>query len=261
MPQPQNNGMPNGMPQPQNNGASNGMPNRMPQPQDNGMPNGMPNRMPQPQDNGMPNGMPYRMPQPQNNGMPNGMPYRMPQPQNNGMPGGSPQTETNGENGTQTRMQSREPVTIKATEMPMRKFMNENAPLQESLQDSYLRLQKRIEDVDVFQTENMRICGIHIELRDIRELSKRYWYLGNNSFLLHGFFNYRYLFLGKKIAEDKETIFLGVPGVFSSQERVMAALFGFPEFLPENRVQFEQAQKQGNERQESFGYWCHSMPE
>ena len=37
--------------------------------------------------------------------------------------------------------------------------------------------------------ENMpEISGIHMELKDLRELPKKYWYLGSNSFLLHGFF-------------------------------------------------------------------------
>lgn len=186
-------------------------------------------------------------------------------------PGESPQTqkaaaepvqETSGIGTAAATMRAaQQPVTFSATEMPMRKFQKELARPQETLLDAYLRLQKRIEDMDFMQGENTRICGIHIELKDIRELPKRYWYLGNNSFLLHGFFNYRYLMLGKKMTEESESIFLGVPGVFSGQERVMAALFGFPEFLPENRAQFEQNQAEGNGNQEVFGYWCHVMPE
>lgn len=69
---------------------------------------------------------------------------------------------------------------------------------------------------------------VQIELKDLRELPKRYWYLGNNSFLLHGFFNYRYLVLGKT---GENRWFIGVPGVYQRQERVMAAIFGFPEFI------------------------------
>ena len=69
---------------------------------------------------------------------------------------------------------------------------------------------------------------IQIELKDLRELPKRYWYLGNNSFLLHGFFNCQYLVVGKT---GQERWFIGVPGVYQRQERVMAAIFGFPEFI------------------------------
>lgn len=77
------------------------------------------------------------------------------------------------------------------------------------------------------------ITCIKIELKDIRELPRKYWYLGNNSFLLHGFFNYRYLVLGKIEEDNEDKWFLGVPGIYQNQERVMAIIFGFPEFMPE----------------------------
>ena len=158
------------------------------------------------------------------------------------------------ENGRELSGNDQAPVTIKATEMPMRRFMQRKE--KETLLDSFLRLQKRVEDVDIFETEHAKICGIHIELRDIRELPKSYWYLGNNSFLLHGFFSYRYLLLGKRMTEGREAFFLGVPGVLQNQERVMAALFGFAEFLPESSAEISQ-----ENQQEVFGYWCHTMLE
>lgn len=74
------------------------------------------------------------------------------------------------------------------------------------------------------------ICALKIELYNLRELPKKYWYLGNNSFLLHGFFNYHHLLLGKM---PDGRWFLGVPGVYERQERIMASFFGFPEYLPE----------------------------
>ena len=74
------------------------------------------------------------------------------------------------------------------------------------------------------------ICALKIELSDLRELPKKYWYLGNNSFLLHGFFNYHHLLLGKM---PDGRCFLGVPGVCERQERIMAAFFGFAEYLQE----------------------------
>ena len=82
--------------------------------------------------------------------------------------------------------------------------------------------------------ENMpEISGIHMELKDLRELPKKYWYLGSNSFLLHGFFNYRHLLLGKVENESGRKWFIGVPGIYQNQEKVLAAVFGFPEFRQE----------------------------
>lgn len=96
-----------------------------------------------------------------------------------------------------------------------------------------------------FESETEILC-IRMELKDIRLLPKRYWYLGNNSFLLHGFFNYRYLILGAMEVDGEKRWFLGIPGVFQSQEKVMAAIFGFPEYRSEKRAE----QKTGQ-----FGYW------
>ena len=89
------------------------------------------------------------------------------------------------------------------------------------------------------------ITCVKIELKHIRELPRRYWYLGNNSFLLHGFFNYRYLVVGKM---EERTWFIGVPGIYQAQERVMATIFGFPEFMPEPV-------------ENQFGYWYRIVEE
>lgn len=69
-----------------------------------------------------------------------------------------------------------------------------------------------------------------IEITDIRRLPKSNWNLCGNRFLIHGFFNYRYLIL-KTVEQDKEKKqYLGVPGIYEQPERMMALLFGFPEF-------------------------------
>lgn len=102
-----------------------------------------------------------------------------------------------------------------------------------------------------FEGEENILC-VRLELKDIRVLPKRYWYLGNNSFLLHGFFNYRYLLLGTFEEDSKKKWFIGVPGVFQSQEKVMATLFGFPEFKSEKISEHKTGQ---------FGYWYRLMGE
>jgi len=69
-----------------------------------------------------------------------------------------------------------------------------------------------------------------IDLSQIRDLPSPNWHLTTNSFLVHGFWNYGYLVLKKELAEDKEKLSLGVPGIFEKPEAVMAVLFGFPTF-------------------------------
>lgn len=93
---------------------------------------------------------------------------------------------------------------------------------------------------------------VRMELKDLRQLPKQFWYLGNNSFLLHGFFNYRYFILGMTEEFGVKKWFIGVPGVFQNPERVMAALFGFPEFRSEKPSPINTGE---------FGYWYRYLNE
>ncbi|MCD8151434.1 MAG: DUF6128 domain-containing protein [Clostridiales bacterium] len=93
--------------------------------------------------------------------------------------------------------------------------------------------------------EEKKIYAVKIDLRDIRSLPKPYWQLANNSFLLHGYFNYRYILLGCEDGEKKKW-FVAVPGVFQNQEQLLAGLFGFGEF----RTKHLTRQKTGE-----FGFW------
>lgn len=102
-----------------------------------------------------------------------------------------------------------------------------------------------------FAGDENTLC-VRMELKDLRQLPKQFWYLGNNSFLLHGFFNYRYFILGMTEEFGVKKWFIGVPGVFQNPERVMAALFGFPEFRSE---------KQSAINTGEFGYWYRYLNE
>ena len=99
-----------------------------------------------------------------------------------------------------------------------------------------------------FEGEN--ITCVNMELQDLRELPQKYWCLGNNSFLLHGFFNYRYLFFGEQVTPEGRELFLAVPGVYQKPEKVMAAIFGFPQFRTE---------KPCRQLEGTFGYWYRRM--
>lgn len=128
-------------------------------------------------------------------------------------------------NETETSAQEYE-SELAATELPVRNFFP-----QYQWKDIWEQFLNNHPASMPFSEKN--ITCIKIELKDIRELPRKYWYLGNNSFLLHGFFNYRYLVLGKIEEDTQNRWFLGVPGIYQNQERVMAIIFGFPEFMPE----------------------------
>jgi hypothetical protein len=103
-----------------------------------------------------------------------------------------------------------------------------------------------------------------MELNAIKNLPSPNWYLCNNRFLVHGFFNYGYLVLKKATEADGEKTYLGVPGIYEKPEMVMATLFGFPEFqaLPKevSEAKMEEtvsvpAPRQVELKQGTFGCW------
>lgn len=86
-----------------------------------------------------------------------------------------------------------------------------------------------------------------IKPQDIGLLPRDSWVFGNNSFLLHGFYNYRYLILAKLFnANGSPRYLLGVPGHYYSNEQYMASMFGFPSFV----LSKDQPVEDGR-----FGFW------
>lgn len=86
-----------------------------------------------------------------------------------------------------------------------------------------------------------------IKPQDIGLLPRDIWVYGNNSFLLHGYYNYRYLILAKLFnPEGTPRYLLGIPGHYYSNERYMASMFGFPNFV----LSKDQPMEDGR-----FGFW------
>lgn len=61
-------------------------------------------------------------------------------------------------------------------------------------------------------------------------LPYRYFGLANNSFLLHGYHNYRHLILKKTECRGEVRYYIGVPGNFYEREKQVAVMFGFESF-------------------------------
>lgn len=99
-----------------------------------------------------------------------------------------------------------------------------------SYEDKWTRLQRSYKQVHPFGDERMFIS---VELRDFHLLRAPYQRLANNSFLLHGFYNYRHLILGpeRELGESNGFCFyLGVPGTYFEREKMVAVMFGFEGF-------------------------------
>lgn len=76
---------------------------------------------------------------------------------------------------------------------------------------------------------------LSIAPKDFIVLTREYQCLANNSFLLHGFYNYHHVILGKifdgkENAKEPDRFYLGVPGVFYEREKAVALMFGFESF-------------------------------
>ncbi len=144
---------------------------------------------------------------------------------------------------TDTQAPNEQPTNTQQSEQELR-LHQQNVFPDDDWNAKWEELRKRSERVPLRQEQNG--SWIKIDVKGIRELPKRNWYLGNNSFLLHGFFNYHYLLLGVEQTEGKSRWYLGIPGFYQQQERVMATIFGFPEFFPATET-------------EQFGYWIHTL--
>ncbi len=72
---------------------------------------------------------------------------------------------------------------------------------------------------------------LQIRPADIRYLPRRLWHYGSNSFLLHGYYHYKHLILGRISRGGKKEYILGVRGKKEKRESFSAGLFGFEYFL------------------------------
>jgi len=111
-----------------------------------------------------------------------------------------------------------------------------------SLEQRWGQLLQRYPSIQPFGDDEVIEC-IRICPDDIKYLRQNHWNLGKNSFLLHGYYNYRHLLMGRL---KKGGYILGIPGVFDNQERYMANMFGFTLFKKADRER----------RRPGFGYWC-----
>lgn len=128
-----------------------------------------------------------------------------------------------GEKGETSQRGKREfiPEFIKAAEKMTFSIPSEN------YEDKWKELCKRHEIVHPFGNEEEYIS---IEPKDFIIFPEKYQHLANNSFLLHGYYNYRHIILGKKKEVGKNIYFLGVPGVYYEREKMVAIMFGFEGF-------------------------------
>lgn len=97
-------------------------------------------------------------------------------------------------------------------------------------EDKWQQLQHNYQTVHPFDDQRIFLS---IEPKDFVILQAPFQKLVNNSFLLHGFYNYRHLILGpdKELGgEGRISFYLGVPGTYFDREKMVAVMFGFEGF-------------------------------
>ncbi|KAB1436575.1 DUF6128 domain-containing protein [Candidatus Galacturonibacter soehngenii] len=112
--------------------------------------------------------------------------------------------------------------------------------LEVNLNENWNKLIQQYKSLNPFSDQDIE-C-IRIELKDLKILPKSQWGLSSNSFVLHGFYNYQYLILGR----IKERFIIGVPGIYCNKEKLVAGLFGFNDFRPAQVSEYKTGR---------FGYW------
>ncbi|MDF2586721.1 MAG: hypothetical protein K0S41_562 [Anaerocolumna sp.] len=122
------------------------------------------------------------------------------------------------------------------TEQPRPFF--EDHPLAKRIYRSFPRMYP-------FEDNEIAWC-VKIEPQDIGLFPMEAWILGNNSFLLHGYYSYRHLIFARMNDKNGFSYILGVPGIYHNREKFMAKMFGFENFKSVKRKE----RKTGE-----FGYW------
>lgn len=139
------------------------------------------------------------------------------------------------------------PETILIKEELPRRMTESTFTVPQNIPECSLKEDKWEQILDTY--ENIHPYGdervyVKLEPKDFVILQSKYQHLVNNSFLLHGFYNYRYIILGKE-----QDYYLGVPGVFYEREKMVALMFGFEAFECPG----------GNVKAGEFGYYLRKV--
>ncbi len=138
------------------------------------------------------------------------------------------------------RMKKEEPTQTAEEEAP-RKAAPEKIQAAGVKEDKWEQILDTYDKIHPYGDDRLYV---KLEPKDFVVLQEKYQHLVNNSFLLHGFYNYRYVILGKE-----KGYYLGVPGVFYEREKMMALMFGFEAFECEGGIA-----KEGD-----FGYYLRKV--
>lgn len=112
--------------------------------------------------------------------------------------------------------------------------------------DSFEKLFVRADYIDAFDDDYFYDC-IEVSPEKLKCLNQNEIDIAGNSFLLHGYYNFRHILFGRvRDNLDNTKYFIGVPGMYCNRERYMASMFGFNNFKKSHRSDYANPY---------FGYW------
>lgn len=106
------------------------------------------------------------------------------------------------------------------------------------------RQQAALQPVKLLEDKWQQLCAIYPHVTPFRD-KREYLSIGpadfvifpsasyklvNNSFLLHGYYNYRHLILARMEKKGETCYYVGVPGSYFEKEKQVAVMFGFESF-------------------------------
>lgn len=112
--------------------------------------------------------------------------------------------------------------------------------------DPFEKFFVRADYIDAFDDDYFYDC-IEVSPEKLKCLNQNEIDIAGNSFLLHGYYNFRHILFGRVSDNlDNTKYFVGVPGMYCNRERYMASMFGFNNFKKSHRSDYANPY---------FGYW------
>ena len=112
--------------------------------------------------------------------------------------------------------------------------------------DPFEKLFVRADYIDAFDDDYFYDC-IEVSPEMLKCLNQNEIDIAGNSFLLHGYYNFRHILFGRvRDNLDNTKYFIGVPGMYCNRERYTASMFGFNNFKKSHRSDYANPY---------FGYW------
>lgn len=113
-------------------------------------------------------------------------------------------------------------------------------------QDGFEKIFANANFINAFDDDYYYDC-VEVTPEQIKEFPVDDELVVNNTFLLHGYYNFKHILFGRVRENDRHTnYFIGVPGMYCNRERFMASAFGFNNFKKSHRSDYANPY---------FGYW------